>query len=151
MSEVMTVHGVRVKRRNPWTVWGLNLATLGIYGVVYWNRINVELRDFSAAMDRPFANDPAHATLALFPGGLLVVPALGTIAHTTRRIRRLQWMTAPLGGAVREVRTPMAMLLGFALSIHLVYLQSALNDCWDRAAAAAQAPVPVQRMPVSTY
>lgn len=150
MAEEITTRGVRLKKRNPWAVWALNLVTLGAYGTVYWNRINIELRDYSAAVGKPFGNDPAQAVLALFPGGLLVLPALYTIAHTTDRVRRLQWMTAPLGGAVREVGTPMAVLLGVALNLHLVYLQSALNDCWDRAAAAEEAPARTWRMPVAS-
>jgi hypothetical protein len=147
MAEVITTRGVRVKKRNPWAVWALSVATLGVYGAVYWNRINVELRDYSAAVGQPFGNQPGRATLAIFPGGLLVLPALGTIVHTAGRVRRLQWMTAPLGGAVREAGTPMAVLLGVAFNLHLVYLQSALNDCWDRALDAEQAPARTWRMP----
>lgn len=147
MAEVITTRGVMVSKHNPWAVWALSMATLGVYGAVHWNRINVELRDYSAAVGQPFGNEPARAALAILPGGLLVLPALRTIADTTRRVRRLQWMTAPLGGAVREAGTPMAVLLGVAFNLHLVYLQSALNDCWDRALAAEQAPARAWRMP----
>lgn len=149
MAEVLEIEGVEVKKRSPWGVWVLNLATLGIYGAVHWNKISIELRDYSAAVGRPFGNSPPFGALALFPGSLLILPPLITIAETSRRVRRLQWMTAPLGGAVSEVRTPTAVGLGVLLNVQMVYLQSALNDCWDRAAAAAaEAPVAVPLRPL---
>lgn len=148
MAEVLTIQGVRIKKRNPWGVWLLSLATLGIYGAAHWNRISIELRDYSAAVGQPFRNSPPFGALAFFPGSLLILPPLTTIAHTAARIRRLQRMTAPLGGAVAEVRTPLAVTFGLLLNVQMVYLQSALNDCWDRAAEAEVDPAPFRLRPL---
>ena len=151
MAEVITVRGARLKHRSPWGVWALNLATLGCYGVVYWERINVEMRDYTAAVGRPLRNDPVRSALALAAGGLVIVPGLVTIATTTDRVRRVQRMTASFGSAVIEVRRSRSILLAFLGGLHLVYLQSALNECWARAAELQASPPPLRvvREPVS--
>jgi len=146
MAEVITARDVRVKRRKPWGVWALNLATLGIHSVVHWERINAELRDYSAAAGRPFRNRPELSALALLPGFLLIVPPLVTIARTTRRIRRLQHLTASWGIALNEVHEPQAIALALLGGSHVVYLQTALNECWDRAEVAETAPPPARRI-----
>lgn len=140
MAEVITVRGTRVKLRSPWGTWALNLATLGIYGIVQWQRINSEMRDYTASVGRPLHNDPARSALAMAAGSLILVPALVTIATTAERVRRVQRMTASFGDAVIEVRSGRAVLLGILAGLHIVYLQSALNDCWLRAADLESTP-----------
>jgi hypothetical protein len=140
MAEVITVRGVGLKRRSPWGVWALNLLTLGCYGIVYWQRINTELRDYTAAVGRPLRNDPARSALALAAGSLVIIPGLVTIASTTDRIRRVQRMTASFGSAVIEVRRSRSIPLAILGGLHFVYLQSALNDCWERAAELEASP-----------
>src|SRR5262245_59281352 len=53
MAEPVRFGGVEVTKRNPWGVWGLTLITFGIYGIVWWYKINREVRDYSAAVGRP--------------------------------------------------------------------------------------------------
>lgn len=134
MAEEMTVRGVWVKKRNPWGVWALNLITFGIYGIVYWAKINSELRDYSAALGRGFNNSPTLAVLALFPGGFVVLPPYFTIGFTAGRVRRMQEMTRTGGDAVMPA---IAVLLAILFAFHLVYIQYALNRCWDQAKAEA--------------
>ncbi|MGD9572408.1 MAG: DUF4234 domain-containing protein [Thermoleophilia bacterium] len=133
MAETLVVRGVTLKKRHPWGVWALSLITFGIYGFVYWHKINTELRDYSAAIGRPFGNDPSKAVLALIPGFLLVVPPYFTAGYTAGRVRRMQDMTV----GSETVSPPIAVLLMFLFHLHLVYLQSALNDCWDKASREA--------------
>lgn len=64
-----------VKIRNPWAVSLLPFVTFGIYHLVWWYRINRELCDFGYANDVDLGTSPALSTLALFPGGLIIVPA----------------------------------------------------------------------------
>lgn len=145
MAEVLEVEGVVVRKRSPWGVWVLHLVTLGVYGAVHANRIGIELRDYSAAVGRPLGNRPPFGPLAFVPCRLLILPPLRTISETSRHVRRLQRMTAPLGGAVSEMRTRTAVGLGLLLNVQMVYLQSALNECWDRAAdARPAAPAPLR-------
>lgn len=140
MATTLTLRGVPVKRRNPWGAWALNLVTLGIYGIVYWNRINVELRDYSAAIERPFRNDPNVSVIAMFLGSIVLIPFVVTIATTTRRVSDLQLIVRSTRG--REPVSPtVAVLLGILLSAHIVYLQRSLNEIWDAEAAAAPQPL----------
>jgi len=143
MAEELVLRGAQVKLRHPWGVWGLAVITLGIYGLVYWYKINREMRDYSAAVGRPLGNDPANAVLALFPGGIIIVPAIITYVHTARRVRAVQEMTAPPGAVVEGVSSPLTVLLALVGAFHLIYLQYALNPCWSRARdGVAPEPLP---------
>ncbi len=146
MATPLTLRGVPVKRRSPWGAWALNLVTLGIYGFIYWNRINIELRDYSAALKRPFRNDPNVSTLAMFAGSVVLIPLFVTIATTARRVSDLQLIVRSTGG--REPVSPtVAVVLGILLSTHIVYLQRALNGIWDAEAAAAPQPFALEPAP----
>ena len=101
MAQNVQLPGAQVTKRSPWGVWGLSLITFGIYGLVWWHRINREMRDVSAGVGQPFDNDPNKAVLALFPGGILIVPAILTWLHTARRVNA--------GGARFETITPSAI------------------------------------------
>ena len=91
-AELLEVRGVEVKRRGVVVTWLLYLVTLGIYGLFHWFYINREMRDMSAALGKPFDNNPVMSVLALFPGGFLVVPAIWTWVTTARRTRDLREM-----------------------------------------------------------
>jgi hypothetical protein len=58
-------------------VWALSIITLGIYHLVWWYKINRELRDYSAAAGAPLGNSPLLSLLALFPGGILIMAGAG--------------------------------------------------------------------------
>ena len=80
MAQEMTIRGTQdpVKVRNPWAVALLPIVTLGIYHLVWWYRINRELRDYGYAKEQNLGQNPTNSVLALFPGGLIIVPALIT-------------------------------------------------------------------------
>src|SRR5437764_15038381 len=77
----------RVKLRSPWAAALLPFITLGIYHLVWWDRINRELRDYGRAKGYDLGQSPANSTLALFPGGLIIVPALVTYWRGAKRVR----------------------------------------------------------------
>lgn len=145
MAQNITLGGVAVTRRNPWGVWALSLITFGIYGIVWWAKINREMRDYSAAAGQPLGNDPTKAVLALIPGGMVVVPAILTYVHTARRVRAIQALTAR-GAIVEGVSSALVVMLALVGGFHTVYLQTALNSAYDRAvagtAALGEIPVP---------
>ena len=130
MAEERTVAGAAVKIRHPWGAWLLALVTLGIYGLVWWYKINRELRDYSAGMGEPLGNDPALSLLALFPGGIIIVPPFVTNWTTPSRLARAQTMS----GSTYTVNPVISLLLWlFVFSTHIVYLQYALNSLWRAA------------------
>ena len=86
VADIM-VRGVRARTRGPVITWLLLVVTLGIYGLFHWYYINREMRDVSAAMGNPFGNAPGMSVLALFPGGILIIPAIWTWVTTARRAR----------------------------------------------------------------
>lgn len=128
--EDITVQGVGVRKRGPVVTWLLVFVTIGIYGLFHWYYINREMRDVSAALGNPFDNRPGRSVLALFPGGLLIVPAIWTWVTTSRRARDLRDM-ALAGQAGERPSVPLAVLLGFIYSLIHPYLQVSLNATYD--------------------
>src|SRR5437763_13981847 len=84
----------RVKIRSPWAAALLPIITLGIYHLVWWYRINCELRDYGKAKGFDLGQNPTNSVLALFPGALIIVPALMTYWGGTKRLQG----AARLGG-----------------------------------------------------
>src|SRR5437763_862977 len=78
----------RVKIRSPWAVALLPIITLGIYHLVWWYRIHQELRDYGRAKGYDLGQNPTNSVLALFPGSLIVVPALITYWRGTKRVQQ---------------------------------------------------------------
>ena len=129
-AELLEVRGVEVKRRGVVVTWLLLLVTLGIYGLFHWFYINREMRDMSAALGKPFDNNPVKSVLALFPGGLLVVPAIWTWVTTARRTRDLREMALD-GRAGDHTSMGLGVLLGFIYGLNHPYLQASLNGTWE--------------------
>lgn len=70
---------------------------------------------------------PALSTLALFPGGLLIVPAIWTTITTFKRIQaaqRLSGQSSPINGWLGLV---LYIVIAPALD---AYMQSGLNSVW---------------------
>jgi Domain of unknown function (DUF4234) len=133
IAQELGLASTTVKRRNPWGTFGLAIITLGIYHVVWWYKINRELRDVSAGRGRPLDNNPVLAVLALVPGGLVIVPAILTYVYTARRARAVREMVAP--GAEPSPNSPLTVVLALVGGFHSIYVQYALNWVWDRSRA----------------
>jgi hypothetical protein len=129
MAYEMTLRGGdgEVKVRNPWAVALLPLVTFGIYHLVWWYRINRELRDFGRARGYDLGQNPTNSLLALFPGGLIIVPALITYWRGTKRVMGAARVagTEPVNGWISII---LYLLLAPAL---WGYLQSSLNSVWE--------------------
>jgi hypothetical protein len=137
----------RVKVRSPWAAALLPLVTLGIYHLVWWYRINRELRDYGRARGYDLGQSPTSSVLALFPGGLIIVPALVTYWRGTKRIQG----AARIGG--REPLNGWIALILFLLLApgFWAYLQVSLNDLWRSEAEPLPGqpppPAPAEEMP----
>ncbi len=126
----MEVRGVVVKQRGPVVTWLLIVVTLGIYGLFHWYYINREMRDLSAALGNGFGNSPGMSVLALFPGAILIVPAIWTWVTTARRARDLRDMALD-GRPGGHTSVPLAVLLGFFYGLNHPYLQASLNGTYE--------------------
>ena len=127
MAEELTIQGADVKIRHPWGAWALALVTLGIYGIVWWYKINREIRDYSAAMGQPLDNNPTSSVLALVPGFIIIVPPFWTNWTTPTRVAQAQ----EISGEQNRVSALLSLVLWyFVLGTHIVYLQYALNAMW---------------------
>ena len=122
------------KIRNIFAVAVLAIVTLGIYLVCWWYFINRELADDGRARGtKELGDSPAKSTLALFPGALVIVPAIWTTVTTFRRVQAAQRLAG---------RQPINGWLGLVLYVVIspafyAYMQSGLNGVWKDQAAAS--------------
>jgi Domain of unknown function (DUF4234) len=107
-------------RRSAWAVWWLSGLTFGIYYLVWYYKINAELRAFAPEAVKV---EPGMAALAqLFP-----IFAWVSLANTSTR----------LSNAHRAIQSPvrvsggMAILGTFWFNSQTRYLQRRLNSLWD--------------------
>ena len=128
-----------VKVRSPWAVALLPFITLGIYHLVWWYRINREMRDYGRAHGYDLGLNPTNSLLALFPGSLVVVPPLVSYWRGTKRVQGAARIAGhePVNGWI-------ALVLFVVISpAYWAYLQVSLNHVWlaDAAALAGEAPL----------
>ncbi len=133
-------NGATVKVRHPLAPLGLAIVTLGIYQLVWYFKINAELRSQGEDVS------PGVALLAVSLGVVLIVPPLVSLYNTAERIRRVQ----ERAGIASTISPVLALVLVFVPLVNVfqtAYMQSALNTAWERMAGvtapAALAPTPV--------
>lgn len=98
----------------------LSIVTLGIYHLVWYYKINNELRNNGQR------NDPAVALLAIAIGWIVIVPLFVSLYRTADRIRQAQEAT----GSGERIIPWLALLLNFVnliASVGPVYYQSQIN------------------------
>ncbi len=137
----------RVKIRSPWAAALLPYITLGIYHLVWWYRINRELRDYGKAKGYDLGQNPTNSLLALFPGGIIIVPALVTYWRGTKRV-----MGASRLGGQEPLNGWIAIILFVLISPAMwAYVQVSLNNLWQAEADALEGtpapPAPSDQMP----
>ena len=136
---VELAQGATAKIRSPLVVAILSVITLGIYIVFWWYYVNRELADYGRSRSTgELGDNPAMSTLAVFPGALVVIPALWTGVTTFQRVQSAQRLTKqnPINGWIGLI---LYLVIFPAL---LGYMQSGLNSAWraavsDKAQAAA--------------
>ena len=128
--------GTTAKTRNPIAVAVLAVVTLGIYLVCWWYFINRELADLGRAKGTTELGDsPAKSTLALFPGALLIVPAIWTTVTTFQRVQAAQRLNGQA-----QINGWLGVVLYIVISpVLYAYMQSGLNSVW-KAQASETAP-----------
>jgi Domain of unknown function (DUF4234) len=140
MAQEMTIRGTQdpVKVRNPWAVALLPIATLGIYHLVWWYRINRELRDYGYAKEQDLGQNPTNSLLALFPGGIVIVPALITYWNGFKRVQS----ASGLAGSERANGWIALILYLLLAPAFWAYIQVSLNEIWEQDADAIPETVP---------
>jgi hypothetical protein len=151
MAEQVSVRGVDVKIRNPWLVFLWAIVTLGIYYLVWYYKVNREMRDYGRATGTPELGDsPLTSLLAITLGWLVVVPPFVSMYRTFARIATAQHVA----GLRSEASPVLGLVLFFValllLPVELPYAQIELNKVWERerevpagaAGEAAPAPAP---------
>ena len=138
MAETVQITGAgsTAKIRNVVAVAILSLITVGIYVIFWWYYINREMADYGRAIGtQELGDSPGKSTLALFPGGLVIVPAVWTTVTTFKRVQAAHRLTgqAPINGWL-------GLVIYVVISpVLYAYMQSGLNSVW-RAQAAGTAP-----------
>jgi hypothetical protein len=156
------------RERRPWAVALLSVLTLGVYSVVWYYKVNREMRDYgSASGDSDLAeSNPTQSVLAVTIGGLIVIPTLVSFVRVVGRIQRVERIatgtsrrgaglialllgSVALGflGRLAEVAIPGALELVGAAACLTAYalIQARLNAVWQQSRAvvnpvAADAP-----------
>jgi len=141
MAYEMKIRGTEqeVKVRSPWAVALLPIITLGIYHLVWWYKINKELKAYGEAKGYDLGQNPTNSVLALFPGGIIVIPALVSYWRGTKRV---------MGAAKISGKEPVSGWISIILYLLLspgfwAYLQVSLNNIWAEEAE----PLPGQDAP----
>jgi len=113
--------GLAGKRREPVAVWLLSIVTFGIYGLVWYYKINREARDLGSG------TSPGTSLLAITLGGFIIVPPFLSIYNTGERIAQSQ-----RNAGIPSTCNPLVGLLLwiFVFSTGSIYYQSELNKIW---------------------
>jgi Domain of unknown function (DUF4234) len=136
MAEELQIAGTTAtaKVRNPLGTVGLSIITLGVYYLFWWYFINREMRDLGRARNVDLGQNPANSVLALFPGSIIIVPAIVTLWTTSARIESSQEAV----GIDRRVSGPIIFILLLLIGpVGIWYAQSELNKAWEAQRSAA--------------
>jgi hypothetical protein len=135
MAYEMKLRGTEheVKVRNPWAVALLPFVTFGIYHVVWWYKINKELKAYGEAKGYDLGQNPTNSLLALVPGFLIIVPPLVSYYRGTKRVQGASKIAGrePVSGWITLI---LYLLISPAM---FAYLQVSLNNVWEQEAEAA--------------
>jgi hypothetical protein len=130
VAEELTVpSGTRVKVRSPWGVFFLSLVTLGIYYLVWYYKINRELRDYG------IGTSPLTSLVAISLGGLIIVPPFVSIWNTLGRIAEAEERAGSPARISRGLGFILYLIALIFLPFELPYMQEHLNQVWRAAAS----------------
>jgi uncharacterized protein DUF4234 len=125
VAEQVQVGGTTVKIRNPFLVFLWSLVTLGIYYIVWYYKINRELRDASGVNVSPWI-----ALLAVTLGWIVIVPPFVSWYRTFQRIVEAQQSAGITQEASPTLGFILFVLAVFLVPVEVVYAQDELNKVW---------------------
>jgi hypothetical protein len=134
VAEQVHVRGTTVKIRNPFLVFLWSLVTLGIYYVVWYYKINRELRDASGV-----DVSPVVAIVAITIGWLVIVPPFFSWYRTFERVVQAQRSAGLTTEASPILGFILYVIAVFFLPVEVIYAQDELNKVWRAAGESGQA------------
>jgi len=134
MAEEVRIDGTTVKVRNPFLVFVWSLVTLGIYYLVWYYKINRELRD-AAGVDV----SPVVAVVAISIGWIVIVPPFVSWYRTFTRITEAQRAAGITSEANPILGFILYVIAVFFVPVEVIYAQDELNKLWRRRAGANSA------------
>jgi hypothetical protein len=142
MADLVRLPGTdaEAKVRSPVLVVVWSLLTLGIYGLVWYYKVNKELAELGRAKGtEELGTSPGTSLLAVTLGALVIVPAIISMINTYKRItaaQRMAGVSQPLNGWI-------AIILAFVLGpVLYAYLQSGQNATLKLVGQVEGAPAP---------
>jgi hypothetical protein len=129
----------------------LSVATLGIYAIIWYYKVNREMRDFgSVNRESDLASTKPWASLLGFTlGGFVTIPRLVTLVRTVSRIQAVERIATgsarpaavlragvvtaallPIGASVHRVGALFAVAALLALAASITAMQARLNAAW---------------------
>jgi hypothetical protein len=125
MAESLQIGETTVKIRNPFLVFVWALVTFGIYYLVWYYKINRELRDACR-----INVSPVVAVLAITVGWLVIVPPFVSWYRTFERIVEAQRAAAVTSEASPILGFILFVIAVYLLPVELIYAQDELNKVW---------------------
>jgi hypothetical protein len=133
VAETVMIQGQTYLKRNPLGVLGLGFITLGIYFVYWYYKANQEIQRYTG--DQTIS--PTRSLLAVFPGGIVIVPALIAFYNTANHVVQMEQHR----GISSQISPAITVVIGLVFSIAVgIYVQEHLNRVWDSASAASAQP-----------
>jgi hypothetical protein len=120
MAGMGTATGLQMKMRSPIGVWLLGLVTFGIYPLVYWYKIHVELGQFDPRREVK----PVFELMSVWLLGFTIVLPVLSILHLAERIRNAQTAV----GLTEDCSGGLGILFAILSGTHVIYFQSKLNQ-----------------------
>jgi Ca2+/Na+ antiporter len=145
MAEVVHIRGTSAtaKVRHPLAAFGLVFLTLGIYYLVWYYKVNRELRDLGRATgeEARLGRKPFNSLLAITVGWLILVPPFVSFYRTMQRIEAAQEICETRERASVALGFVLYLLALFTFPVEVIYAQNELNRIWRSEAARALPPI----------
>lgn len=132
MAQEVQIQGAEkpAKIRDVVAVPLLTIVTLGIYGVVWYYKVNREMADYGRAHGHSdeLGDSPLTSLVAVTIGALVIVPAFVSLFRAFKRVQALQ----RIAGGGQEINGWIGVLAFIVFSPILYgYMQSGLNSAWQ--------------------
>lgn len=126
MTGLTFSNGAEVRTRHPLAPLGLSVITFGIYLLVWYFKINREMRDLGERVV------PGLSLLAITLGAVLIIPPFVSVYNTAERVRRVQ-EHAGIANPISPILAVAFVLIPFIGFLQTAYMQSHLNRAYEAA------------------